>query len=42
MDRLYDKKLKKIVKKNDIYRSYLQKKMSSIKVVTYDIAGLLR
>ena len=42
MDRLYDKKLKKIINKNDIYRSYLQKKMSSIKIVTYDIEGLLK
>ena len=42
MDRLYEKKLKNIVKKNDIYRSYMQKKMSSIKVVTYDIEGLLK
>ena len=42
MDRLYEKKLKNIVKKNDIYRSYMQKKMSSIKVVTYDIKGLLK
>ena len=42
MDRLYDKKLKKIIKKNDIYRSYIQTKMSSIKVVTYDIEGLLQ
>ena len=42
MGRLYDKKLKKIVKKNDIYRSYIQNKMSSIKVVTYDIKGLLK
>ena len=42
MDRLYDKKLKKIIKKNDIYRSYIQTKMSSIKVVTYDIEGLLK
>jgi len=42
MGRLYDKKLKKIVKKNDIYRSYIQNKMSSIKVVTYDIEGLLQ
>ena len=42
MGRLYDKKLKKIVKKNDIYRSYIQNKMSSIKVVTYDIEGLLK
>ena len=42
MDNLYEKKLKKIVKKEDIYRSYIQKKMSSIKVVTYDIEGLLQ
>ena len=42
MDRLYEKKLKKIVKKNDIYRSYIQNKMSGIKVVTYDIEGLLK
>ena len=42
MNRLYDKKLKRIVKKNDIYRSYIQNKMSSIKVVTYDIKGLLK
>ena len=42
MDRLYEKKLKKIVNKTDIYRSYIQNKMSSIKVVTYDIEGLLK
>ena len=42
MDRLYEKKLKKIVKKHDIYRSYKTDKMQSIKVVTYDIEGLLR
>ena len=42
MDRFYEKKLKKIVKKHDIYRSYLQNKMSSIKVVTYDIEGLIK
>ena len=42
IDRLYEKKLKRIVKKNDIYRSYLQNKMSSIKVVTYDIEGLIK
>ena len=42
MDRLYDKKLKKIVKKNDIYRSYIQAKIREIKVVTYDIKGLLK
>ena len=42
MDRLYEKKLKKIVKKNDIYRSYFQNKMNNIKVVTYDIEGLIK
>ena len=42
MDLLYEKKLKKILKKHDIYRSYLTKKMSTIKVVTYDIEGLLK
>ena len=42
MDRLYEKKLKTVVKKNDIYRSYLQKKMNTIKVVTYDIEGLIK
>ena len=42
MDRLYEKKLKTIVKKHDIYRSYIQSKMSTIKVVTYDIEGLLK
>ena len=42
MDMLYEKKLKVIVRKEDIYRSYHQKKMSSIKVVTYDIEGLLK
>tara|TARA_R100000008_G_C3551427_1_gene150627 strand:+ start:542 stop:1072 length:531 start_codon:yes stop_codon:yes gene_type:complete len=42
MDRLYEKKLKKIVKKHDIYRSYKTDKMGSAKVVTYDIKGLLR
>ena len=41
MDRLYEKKLKRVVKKHDIYRSYIQNKMSSIKVVTYDIEGLI-
>ena len=42
MDMLYEKKLKRIVKKNDIYRSYHQKKMSGMMVVTYDIEGLLK
>ena len=42
MDRLYEKKLKKIVKKNDIYRSYFQNKMKAPKAVTYDIEGLIK
>ena len=42
MDMLYEKKLKKIIKKEDIYRSYHQKKMSNITVITYDIEGLLK
>ena len=42
IDNLYEKKLKRIVKKEDIYRSYFQKKMNTIKVVTYDIEGLLK
>ena len=42
MDRLYETKLKRIVKKNDIYRSYIQNKISNIRVVTYDIEGLLK
>ena len=42
MDRLYEKKLKRIVKKHDIYRSYIQGKMKELKAVTYDIKGLLK
>ena len=42
MDMLHEKKLKKIVKKHDIYRSYFQNKISNIRVVTYDIEGLLK
>ena len=42
MNMLYEKKLKAVVKKEDIYRSYNQKKMSSIKAVTYDMEGLLK
>ena len=41
-DFLYEKKLKKIVDKHDIYRSYFQKKMRELKVVTYDIEGLIK
>jgi hypothetical protein len=42
MDRLYEKNLKRVVKKNDMYRSYHNKKMSIIKVITYDIEGLIK
>ena len=42
MNRLYDRKLKKIVRKHDIYRSYFIQNMSSPRVVTYDVEGLLR
>ena len=42
MDRLYEKKLKRVVKKHDIYRSYKTDKMGIVKVVTYDIEGLLK
>ena len=42
MNLLYEKKLKRIVGKHDIYRSYFQKRMREIKVVTYDIKGLLK
>ena len=42
MDLLYEKHLKKIVNKHDIYRSYHKQKMRNIKVVTYDIEGLLK
>jgi formylmethanofuran dehydrogenase subunit D len=42
MNMLYEKKLKNIIKKEDIYRSYHQKKMSSIMVITYDTKGLLK
>jgi len=39
---LYEKHLKKIVKKEDMYRSYSKKKMSTIRVVEYDTEGLLK
>ena len=42
MDLLYEKKLKRIVKKEDIYRSYFQNKMKAPKAVTYDIEGLIK
>ena len=42
MDILYEKKLKKIVKKKNIYRTYFAKKMSALQVVEYNIQGLLK
>ena len=42
MDLLYEKRLKKIVDKHDIYRSYFKSNMKSLKVVRYDIEGLLK
>ena len=42
MNILYEKYLKKFVNKNDIYRSYKSKKIKNLKVVTYDIRGLLK
>ena len=42
MNLLYEKKLKRIVNKEDIYRSYFQNKMKAPKAVTYDIGGLLK
>ena len=42
MNRLYDKKLRKIVRKHDIYRSYFIKRMSSASAVTFDMEGLLK
>ena len=42
MNRLYEKVLKKIVTKSDIYRTYNQKKIKSARVITYDIEGLLK
>ena len=42
MDMLYEKVLKKIVTKNDMYRTYFLKKMRSMKAVRYDVEGLLK
>ena len=38
---LYNEVLKKLMDRYDMYRTYKTKQMSSIKVVTYDIEGLL-
>jgi len=42
MNRLYEKKLRKIVQKHDIYRTYFISKMSSPLAITYDIEGLVK
>ena len=45
MNMLYEKVIKKFMGKGhdyQVYRSYHQNKMSTIKVVTYDIEGLLK
>ena len=42
MDILYEKKLKKTVKKRNIYRTYFSKKMSALQVIEYNIENLLR
>tara|TARA_B100001250_G_scaffold409692_1_gene434567 strand:+ start:3209 stop:3742 length:534 start_codon:yes stop_codon:yes gene_type:complete len=41
MERLYNQKLKRIVKKQDIYRTYKEDSMGTISVVQYDMRGLL-
>ena len=42
MDRLYEKHIKKFVKKYDMYRTYSYKKIKKVKVLKYDIRGLLK
>ena len=42
MEMLYEKVLKKIINKNDMYRTYFLKKMKGMKAVRYDIEGLLK
>ena len=38
---LYTKVLKKLIKKEDMYRSYNYRKMKDVRVVRYDLEGLL-
>jgi len=40
MKKLYEKVLKKFIKSEDIYRSYLYENMATMKVIRYDIEGL--
>jgi len=42
MQRLYDRVLKRFVRQEDMYRSYSYEKMKTIRVVQYDIEGLLK
>jgi hypothetical protein len=42
MNRLYEKNLKKIVTKSDIYRTYHQKKMAAVKAITLNIQRLIK
>jgi len=39
---LYNEVLKKIMKRYDMYRTYKTKQMSTIKVIRYDVEGLLK
>lgn len=42
MKQLYNKVLKQWIKKEDMYRTYSYRKMKSVRVVKYDLAGLLK
>jgi hypothetical protein len=42
MERLYNQKLRRIVRKQDIYRTYKENSMGTISVVQYDVEGLLK
>ena len=42
MKRLYDRYLKRFVKQQDMYRSYSYKKMQTVRVIQYNIEGLLK
>tara|TARA_B100000073_G_scaffold88813_1_gene69667 strand:+ start:119 stop:655 length:537 start_codon:yes stop_codon:yes gene_type:complete len=42
MEVLYERVLKKTVKKEDIYRTYKHNNMASVKAITYDLEGLLK
>ena len=42
MHMLYQKVLKKLVQKDDVYRIYKYDNISSLKVIRYDVEGLLK